>query len=365
MHTLAIFSPNQNAYSETFIQAHKNLPFNVKYYYGDLYPSFLEGKSMMNLPLRLRAEKKMLKGFSAAEKKLIFSLKNEGVDAVLAEYGTTGADTLAVLRYLKLPLVVHFHGADASIYDLLELYKGKYKALFKYASSVIVVSSKMKNDLIRLGCPKEKLVMNPYGPNPVFFDIMPGYKGSQFISVGRFVEKKAPHLTIMSFNEVLETNNSTKLIMIGDGPLLPVCKDLAKALNISDKIEFFGVQPPETIRKIMEESIAFVQHSVIGSNGDSEGTPVAVLEAQAAGLPVIATNHAGIPDVVLHEKSGLLCDERDTNGMASNMLRILREDGLAKRLGLAGKQRVKEHFTMEKHLGILETAINKAIAERV
>jgi glycosyltransferase involved in cell wall biosynthesis len=151
--------------------------------------------------------------------------------------------------------------------------------------------------------------------------------------------------------------------MAGDGELLKVSKSLAKACQLESSILFTGVLSPTRIKDHFLHSMAFVQHSVVAENGDMEGTPVAVLEAQAAGLPVIATWHGGIPDVVIHGKTGLLSAEFDIESMADNMTRILREKGLAKQLGEAGRKRVKENFSMEKHLGILQNEIEKAFTE--
>lgn len=78
-------------------------------------------------------------------------------------------------------------------------------------------------------------------------------------------------------------------------------------------------------------------------------------------IAVISTFHAGIPDVVLNNETGLLCKEKDVDGMAANMMKILKEDGLARKLGQAGRQRIKDHFTMERHLQTLTDCINKAV----
>lgn len=86
-----------------------------------------------------------------------------------------------------------------------------------------------------------------------------------------------------------------------------------------------------------------------------------ILEAQAAALSVISTIHTGIPDIVIQNETGLLCVERDVEAMTNNMLRILEENGLAKRMGEAGRKRVKENFTMERHLGIITKAIEEAV----
>lgn len=361
MSTLAIFSPNQNAYSETFIQAHKNLPFDIRFYFNGHLPQSLEGKSMLLLSPMKRLEKKFLKGFSDQEKKLMFSLRSENVEAVLAQYGPTAAKSLNVLKHLKVPLIVIFHGYDASNRDILNSYSGRYKEVFEYASNVIAVSEKMKEGLIALGCRSDKISVTCCAPNDSFFNNAPNFDSQQFLAIGRFVDKKAPHLTILAFKKVVDKFPDAKLKMIGDGALLPVCRDLAQHLGISENVVFRGVQLPAVVQAEMEKSIAFVQHSVIASNGDSEGTPVAVLEAQAAALPVISTYHAGIPDVVLHEQTGLLCEERDINSMAENMIRVLTEKGLAAKLGVAGRERIKKHFTMERHLSVLKQAIEAAL----
>lgn len=362
MRTLAIFSPNHNAYSETFIQAHRKLPYQIKFYFNGWLPSSLEGKSMMQLPWKLRIKKKLLKGFLPNEKKLMFSLIHEKVDGVLAEYGQSAVHTLKVIKHLNLPLVVHFHGFDASVYDIVKQYTEPYREVFGYAHGVIAVSQRMKSDLVALGCNEKKIVVTPCAPNDQFFELNPQYKSRQFISIGRFVEKKAPYITILAIQKVAKVFPDAALVMIGDGTLKPVCENIVNALGLQDNITFAGVQSSEQIQRILESSIAFVQHSIIAADGDSEGTPVAVLEAQAAALPVIATKHAGIPDVVIHNQTGLLCEEKDVNAMAENMIRLLSEPGLAGQLGKAGRERVRENFTMEKHLGKLKEVIDEALA---
>jgi glycosyltransferase involved in cell wall biosynthesis len=154
--------------------------------------------------------------------------------------------------------------------------------------------------------------------------------------------------------------------MIGDGPLLGPCKNLACALQIADFVEFLGAQPPDVVAREMKRARAFVQHSVAGSDGNSEGTPVSILEAMATGLPVISTNHAGIPDVVIDGHSGLLVDECDVEGMAKNMLAVARSPELAAMLGRNGSARVRQRYTMEQSISrlarILDAATNGTVA---
>ena len=97
----------------------------------------------------------------------------------------------------------------------------------------------------------------------------------------------------------------------------------------------------------MRQARVFVQHSLVAPDGDSEGNPVAVMEAQLSGLPVVAM-HAGIPEVVIDGQTGLLVEEGDL-GMASAIERLLQDPALSAQLA-AGSCHVKEGFTLQKHL---------------
>ena len=363
MKTLAIFSPSQNVYSETFIRAHKKLPLNIKYYYDGFLPTKLEEtKSLYKINLWEKLKLRINRKFSLPEYALFKSLKKEKVDCVLAEYGPTGVHSLNVIKALSLPLVVHFFGYDATQHSTIKQYKEKYNYVFDYANYVVVVSTKMKEDLIKLGCPLQKIVLTYCGPDSSFFKAIPHFNSSQFVSIGRFVDKKAPYLTLAAFKNVVVKFPGARLVMIGDGILLNTCKNLAKLWKIEKNVDFIGIKNPSEIFKIFEDSIAFVQHSITADNGDSEGTPVAVLDAQAAGIPVISTRHAGITEVITDNVTGFLVQEYDVNGMTLNMLRILEEKGVAKKMGDAGRKKVKDNFSIDKNLNELETIIRNCIS---
>jgi glycosyltransferase involved in cell wall biosynthesis len=103
-----------------------------------------------------------------------------------------------------------------------------------------------------------------------------------------------------------------------------------------------------------------VLHSVTTSDGDVEGTPVSVLEAGAAGLPVVATRHAGIADVVLDGETGLLVAERDVAGMADAVLALIRDPARAAALGRRGRERVAAEFSLDVSIARLWGALEAA-----
>ena len=90
----------------------------------------------------------------------------------------------------------------------------------------------------------------------------------------------------------------------------------------------------------------FCQHSVRDpETGDEEGLPIAILEAMAHGLPVVATRHAGIPDAVVDGETGFLVDERDVSAMAERLERLARDPALRRAMGAAGRRRAESRFS--------------------
>lgn len=279
---------------------------------------------------------------------LVEAIRRSRADVVLAQYGPTGVQAMEACQRMKVPLVVHFHGFDASRRQVLEDNRETYSALFQQAAAVIAVSSAMERQLESLGCPRGKLYHNVYGVDcQRFSEANPSSVPPIFLAVGRFVDKKAPHLTLYAFAEVIRRVPDARLRMIGDGPLLPACRDLAIAAQISDHVEFLGAQPHDRVAVEFRRSRSFVQHSVQASDGNCEGTPVAILEAGACGLPVIATRHAGIPDVVVEGETGLLVNERDVTAMSKAMVSLAESPAEAARMGQNARELISRRFTTD------------------
>lgn len=362
---IAIVSPSKRAYSETFIQAHQEYLKGTLFFYsnGEI-PTEVSGDVIYIS--RKKRLLDILKGhfnlnrFSLTEQALITSLKKNKIDLIFAEYGTAGLKMLPVCKELDLPLIVHFHGFDASRRDLVNN-TSIYQKLFADASYVIVVSRKMEKDLLRFGCPREKLIYNVYGPRQEFLNVTPDFSRPQFIAIGRFVNKKAPYYLILSFKEVIRKFPEAKLIIAGEGELLNTCKNLVKYYGLEENILLAGVISRDEYLGYLQESTAMVQHSITADDGDSEGTPVAILEASAAGIPVIATKHGGIPDVIIDRITGFLVDEHDVLAMADRMEKLLKDKLLVMEMGKAGKENIRKNFSLAEHIKKLDDLIWSAI----
>jgi len=356
---ICIVQPNPSAVSETFLRAHaERLPGAITVIHG-FYPT-VNGRVSLQTTLMgraLRRVKRRLLSRSAREEATnayarLFESKKPAV--VLAEYGPTGVHLLDACRRLGIPLVVHFHGYDASETKVLEEHVEGYARLFEEAAALVVVSLAMKRQLLTLGAPEWKLHVNPCGVDCEHFSgSAPGTAGPTLLAVGRFVEKKAPHLTIRAFAQARATIADARLRMIGSGPLLDACRTLADELGVGDAVTLLGAQPPEAVRSEMRRARAFVQHSIRAPSGDCEGMPVSVLEAGACGLPIIATRHAGIPEAVIEGETGLLVDEGDVDGMAAAMRRMLEEPDMAAAMGRASREWIASRFRLEDRIARL------------
>jgi colanic acid/amylovoran biosynthesis glycosyltransferase len=364
---VVVVVPDRNVPSETFIRADiDRLPFDVIPIYGNGWGSTgVDGRRIWPFGRYFGAlARRSLPSFDRGASNYLLArhLTKIRADAVLAEFGPTGTLVMEGCRMANVPLFVHFRGYDASVRTILENYRDSYARLLARAAGIVVTSAAMRRRLMEMGAPDERLLLNPSGVDPeAFYGAEPDRSAPSFVAVGRFVEKKAPYLTVIAFRQVLDACPEARLMMVGAGPLLGPTKRIAAALGVSDRVEFLGLQSPERISILMRESRAFVQHSLEAEDGDSEGTPVAVIEAQMSGLPVVSTLHAGIPDVVVDGKTGYLVAEGDAVGMGQRMRLLASDAELAGRLGRAGRQQALDRFTMDRHIRELAELIERGV----
>ena len=316
-------------------------------------PARLAARALRRLPVSRGKERAETLEYSSL-------LKTTGADIVLSEYGTTGVLVWRACEALGLPLVVHFHGYDASREEVLQRHAEEYRRMFDYASAIVVVSRAMREQVLRLGASPATIVLNPCSVDLEAFALgTPDQSAPTFLAVGRLVEKKAPHLLVLAFAEVRKHVPTAKLRIIGDGELRKVVEDLVVGLGLRDAVDLRGAQSHDVVREEMQNARAFVQHSVVASDGDSEGTPVSVLEASASGLPVVSTEHAGIPDAVLNGETGYIVPERDVAGMAARMITLAQQPDRAAQLGRAGRARMEALFGHDLRLGRLQSVMQR------
>ena len=152
---------------------------------------------------------------------------------------------------------------------------------------------------------------------------------------------------------------SATLEMIGTGPLFEDVRRKIFKLKLQNVVSLPGVLTSLEVAESMKRARAFVQHSRRAPDGDEEGCPVSVIEAQLCGLPVVSTLHGGIPDVVLDRQTGILVDEGDTLAMAVAMAELIDNPSLAAKLGASGQKRSRKKFTLDCHVKQISDLIHR------
>lgn len=359
-----------SAVGATFIDAHiRHLPFDVRPYFRSGWRTTRDRTAVW--PRRTIRFGEVLSGLSPSIGQAAFArafareLRHERIDAVLAEYGQVGVHVMAACRLAGIPLIVHFRGKDASNEKVLAQYLPRYKKMFAQAAAVIAVSREIRDRLESWGAPSDRLYVIPSGVDPGrFTGADPARVGPMFIAVGRFVAKKAPHLTIAAFARVVEREPAARLRMVGDGPLEDEVRTAIAEHGIEGQVELLGRLSSDEVAQLMAESRCFVQHSMTTPDGDTEGAPKTVSEAQMAGLPVVATRHAGIPELVIDGESAFLVEEGDVDQMAAAMIRIAQDPELAARMGRRARQHAVEHLALERSIGEIADVIQAAVDAR-
>ena len=291
-------------------------------------------------------------------------LARENFDAVLCQVGTQGANITDACHRAGVPLTVHFHGHDAYERQTLANYAGAYRNMFEKAAYIIAVSEDMRKQLIRLGAPADKVILRSCGVDTTLFaNAQPAINHKVLLFVGRFTTKKDPVSLLKAFHEARQAVPDARLVMIGKGELHHLVLKTIEELNLKDSVEVIGWQKPEEIVRRMQQARAYVQHSVIAPNGDSEGSPVVIIEAAGSGLPIISTRHAGIKESVIEGVTGYLVDESDWQGMGEYMIKLLNDAELAGKMGQAGRRHIIEHYDVRKQMEKIQEILELTVEQ--
>jgi glycosyltransferase involved in cell wall biosynthesis len=173
------------------------------------------------------------------------------------------------------------------------------------------------------------------------------------LSVGRLVPKKGYAGLIEALGKLPKDLN-WHLRHIGGGPLKDALLAQAGALGISERITWLGAKPQETVLEEYRGADLFILNSRIAEDGDRDGLPNVLMEAQSQRLPVVATNLAGIPELVIDGETGLLVPADDACALAQAIERLVRDPALRARLAEAGYARVRTMFAMDRGIADLE-----------
>jgi glycosyltransferase involved in cell wall biosynthesis len=181
----------------------------------------------------------------------------------------------------------------------------------------------------------------------------------QLLSVGRCVEKKGFDDLLRAL-ALLPKDLHWRLLQIGGGPLRPKLMALAKELGIDERCAFKGARPQPDVFAAYGAADLFALTARIAGDGDRDGLPNVLMEAQSQGLACLATRVGAIDELIEPEINGLLVDSGDIKAMAAGLERLMRDPGLRARLGTVGQKKVRDKFSfaagidrLHAHLGHL------------
>lgn len=175
------------------------------------------------------------------------------------------------------------------------------------------------------------------------------------LSVARMVPEKDHDTLLAAFHRTAQAHPEAELWLVGDGPRLAAVKDLARQLLPGDRIKFLS--PREDLRPLLHQASLFVLSS------QTEALPNVVLEAMAAGLPVVATRVGGVPELVESDRTGWLVPPGDAPGLAAALSQALADSGARQAMGRAGRARAVKHFSLDTMARQYEAVLDRLLQE--
>lgn len=281
-----------------------------------------------------------------------------GVEHVHAHWATHPALAAYVVQRLTgLPYSFTAHAHD--IYVERPMLAEKLRA-----ASFVVTISEYNRRLLAYHYDKlaDKVVVIHCGVDPTVFPPRQARAVDDTLTVlcvASLQDYKGQRYLIDACAQLKAAGHKLRCLLVGEGDERPALEAQIAQLGLAAEVQLLGHQPRDRVSALMGETDLLVLPSVITRSGKREGIPVALMEALASELPVVATAISGIPELVVHDQTGLLVPERDANALARALLRLLSEPELGLRLGRAGRERVLSEFTLAGNTATLHALLQR------
>lgn len=289
-------------------------------------------------------------------------------DILHAQYTVTHGVFAAISGFH--PRVVSCWGKDV-IWDKRGRMPWFLRFLNRFAlknADLVCSTSRFMIEAIREFVPQNKKIEQiPFGVDCDRFkmeegrDAQEGKKAFRCGFVKTLDPKYGPEILIRAMPQVVETVPDARLVMAGRGPLKEKLELLVNQLGLDNHVEFVGFIPNDQVPGLMQTLDVFVNCSIY----PSESFGVAILEASACGLPVVVTNVGGVPEVCLEGQTGIMVEANNSKELAQALIRLAKDPGLRKKMGLAGRKFVLENYiwrdNVDKMLALMEEMLFKSV----
>ncbi len=310
---------------------------------------------------------KLLSPIISTNDVLLSTISKYRISKVFCHYADFALLFNAVWDQIELPLYIHFHGYDAT-FDLRShetpdaLYHGKdyLDQLIRLSNRATFIANSLFTQelLIAAGIPTDRIIVKYLGiPLPRESKLHHKKTKTTILHVGRLVDFKSPDRTIHAFEHACRNGLDGELIIAGNGPLRMNCELLRARSPYRHKIKILGAVGVKDVGRLLSEADIFTQHNIKGElSCQEECFGVSIVEAMAAGLPVVGTKSGSVRETVLDRKTGFLVEPGDIEGQSDCFLRLAADPSLRANLGAAGRSRVASCFS-----DAIETAALRSI----
>lgn len=307
----------------------------------------------------------MLKWAGRARERLALKrlLEIRKIDLVHSHFGPVGWRDSAPVALLALPHVVTFYGFDvAKLPRIHPEWRARYRDLFHEVSLVLCEGEHMAAEIVNLGCPQRKVRVHRLGIELEKFRYSARRRSAneafRVLMAARFREKKGFIYGIEALGR-LKAEFNLEITIIGDGSEDEVAKvsSAIERAGLTDHTRVLGFLPHAEMIEQAHRHHVYLAPSITGSDGDTEGgAPVSIIEMMGTGMPVVATRHCDIPNVVIDGTTGFLAPERDVAALSAGLKQLFLAEERWPTMGELARERVQAEFnsrTQGRRLGDL------------
>jgi colanic acid/amylovoran biosynthesis glycosyltransferase len=275
-------------------------------------------------------------------------------DVIHAHFGPSArrAALLIEMGWIEGPLIATFHGFDVNV--LMRRYPSSiYQPVFDHAAEITVGSTFMHRLMSWMGAPADRLAVRPMGVPLDDFPYRPvrangPHNETVFITVGSVSEHKGQTVAIEALAKLPSETHPWHYHIVGGGPLETTLRNRIAELDIGSRITIHGWTSTDEVQKLLSESDILLHPARQSDSGSVESQGVALAEAHAVGLPIIASDCGGISDTVIDAKTGYLVPPDDADALHKCIESILGEEERWSDMGRAGRAHVEANYSHEK-----------------
>ena len=254
-----------------------------------------------------------------------------------------GLIALGAAKWFKIPMVLNFHGAElllvkkhAWVAPVLRFILSQSQAVFANSSFTA-----QKINSIR----KTEVHCSPYGTtlsSHESTELHPVENKFRILFVGRHIERKGLIYLIQAASKL--DSSCFEVRIAGAGDITPELKKEAEIIA-PKTVVFTGKLSSEELKQEYQKANVFVLPAIVDKKGDTEGLGVVLIEAIEYGLPVVASNDGGIPDVIINEQTGLLVEAKNSDALVDAFLKLEEDTALSQKLVSGARDHIRKYFS--------------------